>query len=40
MFAFSVTVTILDIIHRPVFYLKLNVSESLFCLLLQAGDTW
>jgi hypothetical protein len=30
-----VTITILHIIHRPVFYLKLNVSETGFCLRLQ-----
>jgi hypothetical protein len=29
------SVTILDIIHRPVFYLKRNVSETGFCLRLQ-----
>jgi hypothetical protein len=31
----SITITILDIIHRPVFYLKHNVSEAVFCLRLQ-----
>jgi hypothetical protein len=31
-----ITITILDIIHRPVFYLKHSVSESSFCLRLQA----
>jgi hypothetical protein len=28
-------IIILDIIHHPVFYLKLNVSETGFCILLQ-----
>jgi hypothetical protein len=32
----NVTLTILDIIHRPVFYSKHKVSETGFCLLLQA----
>jgi hypothetical protein len=27
--------TILDIIHRPVFYLKHHVSETVFCLYCQ-----
>jgi hypothetical protein len=31
--------TILDIIRRPVFYLKHNVSETEFCLLLQVVPT-
>jgi hypothetical protein len=31
----NITIIILDIIHRPVFYLKQNVSETGFCLLLQ-----
>jgi hypothetical protein len=30
----NITVTILDIIHRPVFYLNLNISEAEFCLRL------
>jgi hypothetical protein len=30
----NVTTTILDIINRPIFYLKLNVSETGFCLRL------
>jgi hypothetical protein len=29
----------LDIIHRPVFYLKYNVSETEFCLRLQVEPT-
>jgi hypothetical protein len=29
------TITILDIIHRPVFYLKHDVSETEICLRLQ-----
>jgi hypothetical protein len=32
-----ITITILDIIHRPVFYLKVNVSETGFCLRLQTA---
>jgi hypothetical protein len=35
-----VTVTILDISHRPVFYLKREVSETGFCLRLQVGPTY
>jgi hypothetical protein len=35
----DVTITILDIIHRPVFYLKLDVSEAEFCLCLQVEPT-
>jgi hypothetical protein len=31
--------TILDIIHRHVFYLKLNVLETWFCLLVQVETT-
>jgi hypothetical protein len=34
-----VTATILGIMHRPVFYLKLYVSETGFCLRLQVGPT-
>jgi hypothetical protein len=30
----NITITILNIIHRPVFYLKNNVSETGFCLCL------
>jgi hypothetical protein len=30
----NVTFTILDIIQRPVFYLKRNVSDTEFCLLV------
>jgi hypothetical protein len=33
-----ITITILDIIHRPVFYLKHNVSETPFCLRLQVEN--
>jgi hypothetical protein len=35
----NITITILDIIHRPVFYLKHGVSEAGFCLRLQLGLT-
>jgi hypothetical protein len=31
----NIIITILDIIHRPVFYLKLKVSETGFCVRLQ-----
>jgi hypothetical protein len=31
----NIAITILDIIHRPVFYLKDDVSETGFCLCLQ-----
>jgi hypothetical protein len=31
----NITITILDIIHRSIFYLKQNVSETGFCLRLQ-----
>jgi hypothetical protein len=34
-----ITITILDIIHRPVFYLKYNFSETEFCLRLQVEPT-
>jgi hypothetical protein len=33
-----ITITILDIIHRPVFYLTYKVSETSFCLRLQVED--
>jgi hypothetical protein len=33
---YFIAITILDIIHRSVFYLKHNVSETGFCLRLQA----
>jgi hypothetical protein len=33
------TVTVLDNIHRPVFYLKRDVSETEFCLRRQAEPT-
>jgi hypothetical protein len=32
---YNITITILDIIYRPVFYLKHDVSETGFCLRLQ-----
>jgi hypothetical protein len=35
----NITITILDIIHRPVFYLKYDVSETGFCLRLQKEPT-
>jgi hypothetical protein len=35
----NITITILDIIHRPVLYLKLNVSETGFCLRLRVKLT-
>jgi hypothetical protein len=35
----NVTITILDVIQRPVFYLKHDVSETEFCLRLQAEPT-
>jgi hypothetical protein len=28
----NITITILDIVHRPIFYLKQDVSETGFCL--------
>jgi hypothetical protein len=34
-----ITITILDIIHRPDFYLKHNVSETGFCFSLQIEPT-
>jgi hypothetical protein len=36
---FNITITVLDIIRRPVFYLKLNVSETGFCPRLQVEPT-
>jgi hypothetical protein len=33
------TITILDIVHRPVFNLKHDVSETVFCLHLQEEPT-
>jgi hypothetical protein len=36
---FNIAITIVDIIHRPVFYLKYNVSETGFCLRIQAEPT-
>jgi hypothetical protein len=35
----DITITNLDIIHRPGFYLKLNVSKFGFSLLLQVEPT-
>jgi hypothetical protein len=35
----NITITILDIIHRPVFYLKYDVPENGFCLRLQVEPT-
>jgi hypothetical protein len=34
-----IAVTILDIIHRPGFYLKQNISETAMCLSLQVKHT-
>jgi hypothetical protein len=34
-----ITIAILDIIHRPVFHLKHNVSETGFCLRIQVEHT-
>jgi hypothetical protein len=36
---FSITITILDIIHRCVFYLKLDASETAYSLRLQVEPT-
>jgi hypothetical protein len=36
---YHITITILDIIHRPVFYLKHGVSETEFCLQHQVERT-
>jgi hypothetical protein len=38
-FKFMLTITILDIIHRPVFYLKNKVSETECCLHFQVEPT-
>jgi hypothetical protein len=35
----NITITILDIIHRPVFHLKHNVLNNEFCLRLQVEPT-
>jgi hypothetical protein len=35
----DITNTILDVIHRPVFYLKRDVSDNGFCLRLQVEPT-
>jgi hypothetical protein len=35
----NITITILDIIRRPVFHLKPKVSETEFCLRFQAEPT-
>jgi hypothetical protein len=39
MRSIGITITVLDIIHRPVFYLKRYVSESLLCLRLHVEPT-
>jgi hypothetical protein len=36
----NITITIVDIIHRPVFYLNYNVSETGFCLHLLVEDQY
>jgi hypothetical protein len=36
---FDVTIAILDIIHSPVFHLKHDILETVFCLRLQVGLT-
>jgi hypothetical protein len=36
---FYITITILDIVHRLVSYLKLNISETGICLRLQVEPT-
>jgi hypothetical protein len=38
-YKYTLTITILDNIHRPVFYLKHNVSEIGFCLRFQVEPT-
>jgi hypothetical protein len=35
----NITITILDIIYHPVFYLKHDVSETTFCPRLQVEPT-
>jgi hypothetical protein len=35
----NVIITILDIIHRPAFYLKHDVSETEWCIRLQVKST-
>jgi hypothetical protein len=35
----NITIIIVDIIHRPIFYLRLNVSETGFCPRLQVDST-
>jgi hypothetical protein len=35
----NITITIMNIIHRPVFYLKHDVSETRFCHCLQVEPT-
>jgi hypothetical protein len=35
----NITITILNNIHRPVFYLKHDVSDTEFCLRLQVEST-
>jgi hypothetical protein len=34
-----ITITVLGIIHRPIFYLKHDISETEFCLCLQVEPT-
>jgi hypothetical protein len=36
---YCITITILNVIHRPVFGLKLSISEIVFCLCLQVKPT-
>jgi hypothetical protein len=36
---FRTTITVMDIIHRPILYLKHDVSETGLCLGLQVGRT-
>jgi hypothetical protein len=35
----NLTITILDIIHRPIFYLKYDISKTGFYLRLQETET-
>jgi hypothetical protein len=39
VYQYMLPITILEIIHRPVFYLKHDVSETGFCLSLQVNTT-
>jgi hypothetical protein len=36
----AITIIVLDIIHRPAFYVKHNISEIEFCLRAQVEPTW